>query len=114
MARLKTIWDPETMTDTQADNPAPDVWRFNPRAFLARGAFLAREWPYLLVLILRAIRRCIHELRQNHHDDLLDRSGALHRSHLRAHVLRETNREQRSRLIWTQRCIGVRCSWQCI
>ena len=34
------------MTDPQLDNPAPDAWRFNPRAFLAR------EWPYLLMLIL--------------------------------------------------------------
>ena len=34
------------MTDPQSDNPAPDAWRFNPRAFLAR------EWPYLLMLIL--------------------------------------------------------------
>ena len=33
------------MTDPQPEAPAP-VWRFNPRAFLAR------EWPYLLVLIL--------------------------------------------------------------
>ncbi|HKM51814.1 MAG TPA: hypothetical protein VJY33_00300 [Isosphaeraceae bacterium] len=41
-----TIWDLELMTDPQLDNPAPDAWRFNPRAFLAS------EWPYLLVLIL--------------------------------------------------------------
>jgi hypothetical protein len=34
------------MTDPQPDNPAPHPWRFNPRAFLAR------EWPYLLVLVL--------------------------------------------------------------
>ena len=34
------------MTDPQSDNPAPDAWRFNPRAFLAS------EWPYLLMLIL--------------------------------------------------------------
>jgi hypothetical protein len=34
------------MTDPQSDNPAPDAWRFNLRAFLTR------EWPYLLVLIL--------------------------------------------------------------
>jgi len=33
------------MTDPQPEAPAP-VWRFNPRAFLAR------EWPYLMVLIL--------------------------------------------------------------
>jgi hypothetical protein len=34
------------MVDPQPDNPATDAWRFNTRAFLAR------EWPYLLVLIL--------------------------------------------------------------
>jgi hypothetical protein len=34
------------MTDPQSDNPAPHAWRFNPRAFLTR------EWPYLLVLLL--------------------------------------------------------------
>jgi hypothetical protein len=34
------------MVDPQPDKPASDVWRFNPRAFLAR------EWLYLLVLIL--------------------------------------------------------------
>ena len=34
------------MTDPQTDKPAPGVWRFNMRAFLIR------EWPYLLVLIL--------------------------------------------------------------
>ena len=34
------------MVDPQPDNPAPDAWRFNTRAFLVR------EWPYLLVLIL--------------------------------------------------------------
>jgi hypothetical protein len=34
------------MTDPQSDNPVRDGWRFNPRAFLAR------EWPYLLILIL--------------------------------------------------------------
>src|ERR1700738_1191307 len=34
------------MTDPQPNKPAPDAWLFNPRAFLAR------EWPYLLVLIL--------------------------------------------------------------
>src|SRR3984893_4626445 len=34
------------MTDPQPNKPAPDAWRFNPRAFLAR------EWPYMLVLIL--------------------------------------------------------------
>jgi hypothetical protein len=32
--------------DTQLDNPAPDASHFHPRAFFAR------EWPYLLVLIL--------------------------------------------------------------
>ena len=40
------LMERETMTDSQSDNPAPDAWRFNPRAFLAR------EWPYLLMLIL--------------------------------------------------------------
>lgn len=34
------------MVDPQPDNPATDAWRFNTRAFLVR------EWPYLLVLIL--------------------------------------------------------------
>src|SRR6266566_2488994 len=34
------------MTDPQSNNPAPHAWRFNPRAFLTR------EWPYLLVLML--------------------------------------------------------------
>lgn len=34
------------MVDPHPDNPAPDAWRFNTRAFLVR------EWPYLLVLIL--------------------------------------------------------------
>jgi|SRR6516162_314465 len=34
------------MADPQPDNPAPDAWRSNTRAFLVR------EWPYLLVLIL--------------------------------------------------------------
>ena len=34
------------MVDPQPDKPASYAWRFNPRAFLAR------EWPYLLVLIL--------------------------------------------------------------
>ena len=34
------------MVDPQPDNPAPDARRFNTRAFLVR------EWPYLLVLIL--------------------------------------------------------------
>jgi len=34
------------MVDPQPDKPASHAWRFNPRAFLAR------EWPYLLVLIL--------------------------------------------------------------
>ena len=34
------------MTDPQSDNPVRDAWRFNPRAFLAK------EWPYLLILIL--------------------------------------------------------------
>jgi hypothetical protein len=34
------------MADPQPGNPAPEAWRFNPRAFLAR------EWPYLLVLVL--------------------------------------------------------------
>ena len=33
------------MTHPQPEAPAP-IWRFNPRAFLAR------EWPYLMVLIL--------------------------------------------------------------
>jgi hypothetical protein len=33
------------MTDPQPEAPEP-VWRFNPRTFLAR------EWPYLMVLIL--------------------------------------------------------------
>jgi hypothetical protein len=33
------------MVDPQPDNPAPDAWRFT-------CAFLVREWPYLLVLIL--------------------------------------------------------------
>ena len=34
------------MTDPQSGNPAPHAWRFNPRAFLTR------EWPYLLILLL--------------------------------------------------------------
>src|SRR5262245_4480191 len=34
------------MVDLQPDNPARGAWRFNPRAFLVR------EWPYLLLLIL--------------------------------------------------------------
>jgi hypothetical protein len=34
------------MVDSKPDNPAPDAWQFNTRAFLVR------EWPYLLVLIL--------------------------------------------------------------
>ncbi len=34
------------MADQQPDSPAPPAWRFNPRAFLIR------EWPYLLVLVL--------------------------------------------------------------
>jgi hypothetical protein len=34
------------MVDPKPDNPAPDAWQFNTRAFLVR------EWPYLLVLIL--------------------------------------------------------------
>ena len=34
------------MADPQPDNPAPDAWRSNTRAFLVR------EWPYLLVLVL--------------------------------------------------------------
>jgi len=34
------------MVDPQPDNPVPGAWRFNTRAFLVR------EWPYLLVLIL--------------------------------------------------------------
>jgi hypothetical protein len=34
------------MVDPQPDKSASHAWRFNPRAFLAR------EWPYLLVLIL--------------------------------------------------------------
>jgi hypothetical protein len=34
------------MADPHSDNPAPDAWQFNPRAFLVT------EWPYLLVLIL--------------------------------------------------------------
>src|SRR5260370_40430585 len=34
------------MVDPQPDHPAPDAWRFNTRAFLVR------EWPCLLVLIL--------------------------------------------------------------
>src|ERR1700746_3587427 len=34
------------MVDPQPENPAPDAWRSNTRAFLVR------EWPYLLVLIL--------------------------------------------------------------
>jgi len=34
------------MVDPHSDNPAPDAWQFNPRAFLVT------EWPYLLVLIL--------------------------------------------------------------
>ncbi|HEY4856926.1 MAG TPA: hypothetical protein VIH98_09730 [Xanthobacteraceae bacterium] len=34
------------MTDPESDNPVRDARRFNPRAFLAR------EWPYLLILIL--------------------------------------------------------------
>jgi hypothetical protein len=34
------------MVDPQPDNPAPDAWRFS------MSAFLVREWPYLLVLIL--------------------------------------------------------------
>jgi hypothetical protein len=34
------------MVDPKPDNPAPDAWQFNTRAFLAR------EWPYLLILIL--------------------------------------------------------------
>jgi len=33
------------MVDPQPDNPAPDARRFT-------RAFLVREWPYLLVLIL--------------------------------------------------------------
>jgi hypothetical protein len=34
------------MVNPQPDNPPPDAWRFNTRAFLLR------EWPYLLVLVL--------------------------------------------------------------
>jgi len=34
------------LADSQPDHPAPDAGRFNSRTFLAR------EWPYLLVLIL--------------------------------------------------------------
>ena len=34
------------MADPQPGHTAPDAWRFNPRAFLAR------EWPYLLMLML--------------------------------------------------------------
>src|SRR5260370_22734767 len=34
------------MRNRQSENAGPDGWRFNP------SAFLAREWPYLLVLIL--------------------------------------------------------------
>jgi hypothetical protein len=34
------------MVDLQPDSSAPEAWRFDPRAFLVR------EWPYLLVLIL--------------------------------------------------------------
>jgi hypothetical protein len=34
------------MVNPQPDTPAPDARRFNPRAFLLR------EWPYLLVLVL--------------------------------------------------------------
>src|SRR5215475_8738866 len=34
------------MVDPQRDTPAPEAWGFNTRAFLVR------EWPYLLVLIL--------------------------------------------------------------
>jgi FtsH-binding integral membrane protein len=37
------------MVDPQPDKPAPDARRLNPRAFLAR------EWPYLLVLILAIV-----------------------------------------------------------
>jgi hypothetical protein len=33
------------MTDLQLGNPSSDIVRFNPRAFLAK------EWPYLLVLL---------------------------------------------------------------
>jgi hypothetical protein len=37
------------MVDSQPNNPAADAWRFRP------GAFLAREWPYLLVLALALV-----------------------------------------------------------
>src|SRR5262249_47108910 len=37
---------PCTLADSQPDHPAPDAGRFNSRTFLAR------EWPYFLVLIL--------------------------------------------------------------
>jgi hypothetical protein len=34
------------MADVQPDKSAPSAWRFKPRAFLVR------EWPYLLMLLL--------------------------------------------------------------
>jgi hypothetical protein len=34
------------MTDVQPDKPAPPAWQFQARAFLIR------EWPYLLMLVL--------------------------------------------------------------
>src|ERR1700738_4709045 len=47
--------------------------------------------------------RCVHELLQDTHDDVLDRSGAFHWSYLVVTRWRDAeNREQRLRLIWTQ------------
>ena len=85
------------MANPELDRPAPEVLRFNPHAFLAK------EWPYLLVLILAL-------------------SGVAYTSFSGTPITKywiilapfigiicvvtrwrdAENREQRSRLIWTQ------------
>ena len=86
------------MTDPQSDNPAPDAWRFNPRAFLMR------EWPILLMLNSGTFWRCVHAASPKtpmtmYWIALAPFIGVI------CVVTRwrdAENREQRLRLIWTQ------------
>src|SRR5262249_59165528 len=49
------------------------------------------------------LRCCVHEFLQDAHNDLLDRSGAFHRTNCVVTRWRDAvNREQRLHLIWTQ------------
>src|SRR5919198_1438652 len=68
------------MIDPKPDKPVPDAWQFNTRAFLVR------EWPYLLVLIL-AIFGVAYTSFSKTPITTYSRSGPFHRTHLRHHAV---------------------------